>query len=124
MDALKKLFQQHFEVPAERIEHLRSQLGASDRKLFRLRAEGRSAIGVIYGVREENVAFLNFSRHFLKHGLPVPAIYGEDLEQGAYLEEDFGDTTLYEFLSRHRSSEDIAPQVVQAYRKVVAVLPR
>jgi aminoglycoside/choline kinase family phosphotransferase len=34
-------------------------------------------------VREENVAFLEFSRHFRRHGLPVPEIYGEDLSQGA-----------------------------------------
>ncbi len=124
MDVLRKLFQQHFGVPAERVDLLRSQLGASDRKLFRLRGAAYGAIGVVYGVREENVAFLKFSRHFLKYGLPVPTIYGQDLEQGAYLEEDLGDTTLYEFLSRHRSGEDIAPEVVEAYRKVVAVLPR
>jgi hypothetical protein len=43
-----------------------------------------------YDVREENVAFLEFSRHFRRHGLPVPEIYAEDLSHGAYLEEDFG----------------------------------
>ena len=48
----------------------------------------------------------------------------EDLNQGAYLEEDLGDTSLYEFLSQNRSGENIAPQVVEAYRKVVAMLPR
>jgi aminoglycoside/choline kinase family phosphotransferase len=42
--------------------------------------------------------FLEFSRHFRRHGLPVPEIYAEDLSQGAYLEEDLGDTTLFEFL--------------------------
>jgi aminoglycoside/choline kinase family phosphotransferase len=46
------------------------------------------------------------------------------LSQGAYLEEDLGDTTLFEFLSANRSAENIAPEVVEAYRKVVAVLPR
>jgi aminoglycoside/choline kinase family phosphotransferase len=56
--------------------------------------------------------------------LPVPEIYGEDLNHGAYLEEDFGDTSLFEFLSRHRTGETIAPAVVDAYRKVVAILPR
>ena len=61
---------------------------------------GFSAIGVIYSVREENVAFLEFSRHFRRHGLPVPEIYAEDLSQSAYLEEDLGDTTLFEFLGR------------------------
>ena len=56
--------------------------------------------------------------------MPVPEIYAEDLNQGAYLEEDLGDTTLFEFLSANRSGETIAPPVVEAYRKVVAVLPR
>ena len=75
-------------------------------------------------MREENVAFLEFSRHFRRHGLPVPEIYAEDLSHGAYLEEDLGDTTLFEFLSNHRAGENIAPQAVEAYRQVVAVLPR
>ena len=79
-----------------------------------------SAIGIFYNVREENVAFLEFSRHFRRHGLPVPEIYAEDLSQGAYLEEDLGDTTLFEFLSKNRAGENIAPQAVEAYRKVVA----
>ena len=78
----------------------------------------------IDGRQEENVAFLEFSRHFRRHGLPVPEIYGQDLDQGAYLEEDLGDTTLFEFLSKHRAGERIAPEAVEAYRKVVAVLPR
>jgi aminoglycoside/choline kinase family phosphotransferase len=56
--------------------------------------------------------------------LPVPEIYGEDLDQGAYLEEDLGDMTLFEFLSQHRAGEKIALEVVEAYRRVVAVLPR
>jgi len=54
----------------------------------------------------------------------VPEIYAEDLSHGAYLEEDFGDTTLFEFLSDHRKGATIAPEAVAAYRKVVAVLPR
>jgi aminoglycoside/choline kinase family phosphotransferase len=56
--------------------------------------------------------------------LPVPEIYAEDLDAGAYLEEDFGDVTLFEFLSSHREGEKIAPAAVEAYRKVVGVLPR
>ena len=68
-------------------------------------AEDISAIGILYPVREENVAFLEFSRHFRRHGLPVPEIYAEDLTQGAYLEEDLGDTTLFEFLGENRSGE-------------------
>jgi aminoglycoside/choline kinase family phosphotransferase len=78
----------------------------------------------VYPVREENVAFLEFSRHFRRKGLPVPEIYAEDLSRGAYLEEDLGDTTLFEFLSAHRQGETIAAEAIEAYRKTVAALPR
>src|SRR6266403_1374842 len=124
MEVLKRLFEQHFHSPVERVQPLQGQLGGSGRKIVRLSSEKLSAIGILYGVREENVAFLEFSRHFRLRGLPVPEIYAEDLSQGAYLEEDFGSTTLFEFLSDHRNGATIAPEAVAAYRKVVALLPR
>ena len=124
MDILKQLFEQHFHTPAEQVQPLQGKLGGSGRKIIRLSGEKSSAIGILYDVREENVAFLEFSRHFRRHGLPVPEIYAEDLDHGAYLEEDLGGTTLFEFLSKNRTAENIAPQVVEAYRKVIAVLPR
>lgn len=124
MDVLKKLFEQYFHSSANYVQPLQGELGASGRKIIRLSNDKASAIGVLYGVREENVAFLEFSRHFRRHGLAVPQIFAEDLDEGAYLEEDLGDTTLFDFLSKNRSGEDIAPQVIEAYRKVVAVLPR
>jgi aminoglycoside/choline kinase family phosphotransferase len=124
MDVLKNLFEQHFHSPVERVQPVQGQLGGSGRKIIRLTGQNTSAMGVLYDVREENVAFLEFSRHFRKHGLPVPEIYAEDLDHGAYLEEDLGDTSLFEFLSTNRSGENIAPAAVDAYRKVIATLPR
>ena len=124
MDVLHTLFEQHFHVPVDRMLPVQGELGGSGRKIVRLTAPGKSAIGILYGVREENVAFLEFSRHFRRHGLPVPEIYGLDLDHGAYLEEDLGDTSLFELLSQNRKGEQIAPQVVEAYRKAIATLPR
>jgi aminoglycoside/choline kinase family phosphotransferase len=124
IDVLKKLFEQHFHTPASHLQPLQGDLGGSGRKIIRLSNEKSTAIGILYGVREENVAFLEFSKHFRRHGLPVPQIFAEDLSHGAYLQEDLGDTTLYEFLSKNRTGADIAPEVIEAYRKVVAVLPR
>jgi aminoglycoside/choline kinase family phosphotransferase len=121
---LNALFEQHFGSPVTRVQPLQGELGGSGRQIIRLSGATHGAIGIVYGVREENVAFLEFSRHFRKHGLPVPEIYGEDLEHGVYLEEDLGNTTLFEFLSKNRSGEAIAPTVVEAYRKVVEILPR
>jgi aminoglycoside/choline kinase family phosphotransferase len=124
MDILKKLFEQRFRFPVEQIEPVQGELGGSGRRIIRLTGKGKSAIGILYGVREENVAFLEFSRHFRKHGLPVPEIYGEDLEHGAYLEEDLGDTSLFELLSQNRKGESVNSEVVEAYRKAIATLPR
>ncbi len=124
MDVLKRLFEQYFQLPAEDIQPLQGELGGSGRAIVRLSGGGFSAIGILYSVREENAAFLEFSRHFHQRGLPVPEIYAEDLSEGTYLEEDLGDTTLFEFLSRNREGAAIAPPAVEAYRNVVAVLPR
>jgi aminoglycoside/choline kinase family phosphotransferase len=124
MELLKRLFERHFNSPVERVQRLQGELSGSGRRIIRLSSEKISAIGILYDVREENVAFLEFSRHFRRHGLPVPEIYAEDLSHGAYLEEDLGNTTLFEFLSDHRDGASIAPEATAAYRKVVAVLPR
>ena len=124
MNALHRLFEEHFNSLPTRVQPLQGGLGGSGRNIIRLANDTSTAIGVLYGVREENVAFLEFSRCFRRHGLPVPEIYGEDLSHGAYLEEDLGDTTLYEYLSNNRDGEDIARGVVATYKEVVRILPR
>jgi aminoglycoside/choline kinase family phosphotransferase len=124
MDVLKKLFEQHFQSPVVRVQPLQGQLGGSGRRIIRLANEDISVIGILYDVREENVAFLEFSKHFRRHGLPVPEIYAEDLDHSAYLEQDLGDTTLFEFLSKNRAGENLAPVAIEAYRQALAILPR
>ncbi len=124
MEVLRRLFEEKFHLPVDQVQPLQGQLGGSGRAILRLSGGGARAIGIQYSVREENTAFLEFSRHFRRHGLPVPEIYAEDLDHGAYLEMDLGDTTLFEFLSRNRSGGNLAPQVVEMYRKTLAVLPR
>jgi aminoglycoside/choline kinase family phosphotransferase len=124
MNTLHRLFEDRFGSPSTRVQALQGHLGGSGRQIIRLSNEKNTAIGIVYAVREENFAFLEFSRHFRKHGLPVPEIYGEDLERGVYLEEDLGDTTLFEFLSENRDGASIAEPVIDAYRKVVTILPQ
>jgi aminoglycoside/choline kinase family phosphotransferase len=124
MDVLKRLFEQHFHEPPQRIVPLQGELSGSGRQIIRLSSARNRAIGILYNVREENAAFLDFSRHFFRHGLPVPEIYADDLDAGAYIEQDLGDTTLFEFLSINRTGVAIAPKVADAYRKVVEILPK
>src|SRR5258708_16329672 len=133
IDVLKGLFEQHFHAAPERVQPLQGQLGGSGRLIVRLSggeqdkarltSNGHSAIGILHDVREENVAFIEFSRHFRRHSLPVPEIYADDLRRGAYIEQDLGDTTLFEFLVANRACENIAPAVVHASLKLVQLLP-
>jgi len=124
MGILEKLFERHFHTPAERVEPIQGQLGGSGRQIIRLANAGFSAIGIQHPVREENAAFLEFSRHFRRHGLPVPEIYIEDSSEDAYLEEDLGDTTLFQYLMKNRVGEGVAPEVEEAYRQAISALPR
>ena len=124
MDVLRRLFEQHFQLPVDEARPLQGKLGGSGRAIVRLTSGELSAIGIQYPVREENLAFIEFSRHFRQCGLPVPEIYAEDLSAGAYLEEDLGDTTLFEFLGQNRNGDTVDKPAIEAYRKVVAALPR
>lgn len=121
-ESLKGLFMTRFNEPVESVVPLKGD--ASSRKLFRMKSGGRSVIGVVGPDRLENRAFLGFSRHFRSAGLPVPEIYAEDLAKGIYLEEDLGETTLFDFLTANRAQEGFPESVTQAYRRVVEVLPK
>ncbi len=120
--ALKTLFYKHYGHSPETVTPMKGD--GSNRKLFRLQAADRSVIGAVNSDRHENEAFLAFSRQFRDCGLPMPDIYAQDLEQGLYIEEDLGDTNLFQYLSAHRTKDGFAPGVVEMYRKVVRLLPR
>ena len=117
---LTGLFERRFGEPVTRVVPLKGD--ASDRKIFRLSAS-RTAIGVVNPDRRENRAFLEFSRHFRACGLPVPEIYAEDLDRGIYLEEDLGDTTLFQYLTAARGEGEFPAEALGLYRKVVELLP-
>lgn len=121
-DALIRLFKDRFGAEPGAPAPVRAD--GSNRRIYRLSAGGRTAIGVLHDDVKENRAFIEFSRHFRKEKVPVPEIYGEDPSGAAYLEEDLGDTTLFQFLSKRRTAQGFPGEVVAAYREVVRWLPR
>ena len=119
---LTVLFESRFGEPVDRVVSLRGD--GSIRKLFRLSTASRTAIGVVNPDVRENRAFLEFSRHFHACSLPVPEIYAENLDRGVYLEEDLGDTTLFQFLTVNRAKDGLSSETLSLYRKVIELLPR
>jgi aminoglycoside/choline kinase family phosphotransferase len=96
----------------------------SARKYYRISDGSRTAIGTYNEDRPENIAFLEFSKHFYKEGLAVPEIYLEDLDKNIYLEEDLGDITLFSFLTEERKKNGFSETIIKVYEDVVKELPR
>ena len=96
----------------------------SPREYYRITGTGSVAIGVFNLDREENEAFISFSRHFKSKGLPVPEIYLVDLDQHAYLQEDLGDMTLFDFLFKSRNNGDFSDELKSVYRRVLTGLQK
>lgn len=99
---------------------------ASQRRLYRLRGTGRGCVGVVNSVIAENDAFVYFAGQFRGAGLPVPEVYRYQRDDGAYLQQDLGDTTLLDLLTRERArtGEDFPESVARVYRRVLELLPR
>jgi len=121
-DPLKALFKKRF--ACEPGDPVPVRADGSNRKIYRLSGAGATAIGVLNEDAKENRAFIEFTKHFHKEGIPVPEIYGEAPSCTAYLEEDLGDTTLFQFLGKRRSASGFPEDVVTAYRDVVRWLPK
>ncbi|MBP6978903.1 MAG: phosphotransferase, partial [Lentimicrobiaceae bacterium] len=97
----------------------------SSRRYFRLQSGELSAIGVYNPVKEENRAFLDFTRHFQSHGLPVPEIYAEDIKQNAYLLSDLGDISLFSLVEKNRGNELFSSSKIEGiYKHVLDYLMR
>lgn len=100
----------------------------STRQYFRLvLGDDKTAVGAIGPDHEENRAFLAFARAFREAGLPVPEIYAEDREAGVWLEEDLGDTTLFQALAAARvecGEGEFPEEAEELFRKALSVLPR
>ncbi|MDR3609722.1 MAG: RNase adapter RapZ [Ignavibacteriaceae bacterium] len=96
----------------------------SYREYYRLKSQANSAIAVYNADKKENRAFIEFSKHFREHGLPVPEIYEVDLENDIYLIEDLGNITLFSYLTEIRSEPEFSEKVVLIYKKVIDNLPR
>ena len=122
MNRLEYLYQKKFGEKPESVIPLRSD--GSERKIFRVLAGEHSVIGILGIDYHENAAFLEFSKHFRKFGLRVPEIYIEDPGTGSYLEEDFGDITLFDWMMKIRQQHGFNDAIKNMYRDVVEYLPK
>jgi aminoglycoside/choline kinase family phosphotransferase len=125
-EIIARLFEQRFGKAPASILQLEGD--GSNRSMYRVIGDAyETAIAVFGPDRDENRAFLSYSRSFREASLPVPEIYAVDEDAGVYLEEDLGDTTLFDALGEARRADpdaDFPAAMVPVYRRVAQVLPR
>lgn len=91
----------------------------SYRKYYRIKSKTKKAIAVENSDYKENFAFVEFSKHFRKKNLPVPEIYAENLSKNIYLQQDLGNTTLYDFLKKSNEINNFSEKAIKIYEKVI-----
>jgi len=78
----------------------------SNRRYYRIYSEDRSVslIGVEGTSHDENHAFLTMAAHFAKQGLPVPRVLAVSEDEMAYVQQDLGDTLLFNYIAEGRKT--------------------
>ena len=120
MTHLHDVYTQFFGSAPTSIEELPSS--GSNRRYFRLKGE-KSIIGVLGTCKEENEAFLYMSEHFHKKGLPVPEIYAISDDTMAYIQEDLGDTLLFNAIEKGRKTSVFSDEEKTLLVKTIRLLP-
>lgn len=96
----------------------------SSRTYFRFFTNDLTVLGAYNENRNENLAFLTFTDHFLKCKLKVPEIYARDISNNCYLIEDFGTLDLLSWLNKTRIDQNIPPEIIQFYKTTLKELLR
>ena len=119
-EELKKLYCTYTGHEPGTIEELPSS--GSNRRYFRLTGTP-TLIGVSGTSLEENQAFLYMADHFRKKGLPVPQVVAKSDNDAFYLQEDLGDTLLFNAIEKGRKTSVFDEEEKQLLRKTMRLLP-
>ena len=123
-ERLTLLYRQLFATEPLRLEQLPG--AGSNRRYYRLHDEaGKTLIGVIGTSAEENNAFIQLSRLFSERHLPVPQVYAHTDDYMAYLQDDLGSVSLFDYIRQGRESGgEYNEREREMLRRVISDLPR
>ena len=120
IEELKKLYLSYVGCEPQAIEEMPAS--GSNRRYFRLLGNP-TLIGVSGESLEENRAFLYMAEHFKQKGLPVPTIYARSENNMFYLQEDLGDTLLFNAIEKGRQTNIFSEEEKELLRKTMRLLP-
>lgn len=120
---LSGLYKQHRGVEPSKVVELAAS--GSNRRYFRLSgdAEQASLIGVLGCCRPENETFIYLADHFRRQGLPVPRVVCVSDDHLTYLQEDLGDTLLFQAIEKGRVTHAFSKTEKDLLIKTIRLLP-
>ncbi|MBQ4284916.1 MAG: phosphotransferase [Bacteroidales bacterium] len=120
MEKLKELYKAYCGAAPEGIVEL--QASGSHRRYYRM--TGKACVMGVVGTSEaENRAFITLDRHFASKGINVPAVLSVSEDGMRYLQEDLGDTLLFDAISTGRENGHYSASERALLCKVISCLP-
>lgn len=113
---IRKVFLSYKNTPVTSLEKLPQSGG--DRVYFRIKTEDGSYIATYNENIKESDTFLKFTEHFKKSGCPVPEIYKVNDEHTIYIQQDFGDDSLYSKIEEHGHDPIVYSLLQQSLQKL------
>jgi aminoglycoside/choline kinase family phosphotransferase len=95
----------------------------SYRTYYRIFYNEGSVLGVHNKDEKENKAFIYLQNQLKENGIRVPEVLYTGLENNAYLEQDLGDTTLFDHLALLRKNVCDDDTIKEIYKKVIDAMP-
>lgn len=118
VETLEQLFETHFGTAPEQVDTMAAS--GSDRRYYRLSGGGKTAIGTLNSNIAENNTYFYFTELFRKHQISVPEVYATSKDRRAYLQQDLGNTSLFDLLKKEGFTEDVRKK----YHESLAQLAR
>ena len=118
-EVVERLYDEHFGVPPDTITAL--PVSGSDRRYFRLALGKQAAIATVNANTAENNSFFYFTELFRKHEIPVPEVYRIAKDRRAYLQQDVGQTSLFDILLEEGLTDRVKKLYIESLRQLARV---
>ncbi len=119
-NTIKKLVNNDLSANVVEIKTLAAS--GSSRLYFRIFTDDKTYVATYSTNIEENNAFLIFSKHFKDKGLPVPEILAVNDKLTCYVQSDFGDISLFDYVKQCIKQESYDELTIGLYKKVIVNL--
>lgn len=121
----KSLNQLFYEATGKKVgEQTALTASGSNRKYYRIASEDGavSLIGVQGTSHDENHAFLYMAQHFLEQGLNVPRVLAVSDDEMCYVQEDLGNTLLFDYIADGRKTGVFSAKEKEMLRRTMRAL--